>query len=164
MRSFCRALRRKCHVDSHRARWRPARRDAISLLLPCKRRAGLRLLGPWAREHLWESQGETRSCVFPSCNGVFWAELGRSILKLSLLCLKFHWTISAVLKRPRGAPGWLIPLSIRLRLRSWSHSPWVRAPRRALCWQLRAWSLFQILCLSLSLPLPRSCSVSLSQK
>ena len=57
-----------------------------------------------------------------------------------------HW------KRTRlGAPGWLSRLSVRLRLRSWSRSSWVQAPCRALCWQLRAWSLFQILCLRLSL-------------
>ena len=48
------------------------------------------------------------------------------------------------------------PTSARSRFRS----PWVRAPRRALGWWLRAWSLFPILCLPLSLPLPRSCSVS----
>ena len=34
----------------------------------------------------------------------------------------------------------------------------------ALCWQLRAWSLLQILCLPLSLPLSHSHSVSLYQK
>ena len=64
----------------------------------------------------------------------------------------------------RGAPGWLSRLGVWLRLRSWSHSSWVRAPSRALCWQLRAWSLLQILCLPLSLPLPCSCSVSLCPK
>ena len=38
-------------------------------------------------------------------------------------------------------------------------------PSRALCWQLRAWSLLWSLCLPLSLPLsPCSCSVSVSQK
>ena len=57
-----------------------------------------------------------------------------------------------------GAPGWLSRLGVRLWLRSWSHSPWVRALRRALCWQLGAWSLLRILCLPLSLPLP--CSYS----
>ena len=51
-------------------------------------------------------------------------------------------------------------LSIWLWLRSWSHSWWVWAPRQALCWQLRAWSLLQIL--SPSVPLPCSCSVSVS--
>ena len=61
-----------------------------------------------------------------------------------------------------GAPGWLSQLSVRLRLRSWSRSLWVRAPRQALCWQLRAWSLFRILCFPLPLTLP--CSCSLSQK
>ena len=48
-----------------------------------------------------------------------------------------------------GEPGWLRGLSIPLWLRSWSHSLWVRAPHRALCWQLGAWSLLCILCLSL---------------
>ena len=59
----------------------------------------------------------------------------------------------------REAPGWLSQLSVQLQLRSWSHSLWVRAQCRALCWQLRAWSLLQILCLPLSLPLP--CLLSL---
>ena len=66
-------------------------------------------------------------------------------------------------KEHPGAPGWLSRLSIQLWLRSWSPSLWVRAPHRALCWQLRAWSLLQILCLLLSLPLPRSFSLSLSK-
>ena len=60
-----------------------------------------------------------------------------------------------------GAPVWLSRLNIKHRLRSRSHGRWVRAPRRGLCWQLGAWSLLQILCLPLSLPLPHSCSVSL---
>ena len=63
-----------------------------------------------------------------------------------------------------GVPGWLSRLVIRFRLRSWSLSPWVRALHRALGWQLRAWSLFRILCLPLSLTLPCSCSVSLCLK
>ena len=49
-----------------------------------------------------------------------------------------------------GVPEWLSRLGVWLWLRSWSHGPWVRAPRRALCWQLRDWNLFQILCLPLS--------------
>ena len=57
-----------------------------------------------------------------------------------------------------GVPGWLSPFGIWLWLRSWSHGWWVGAPHRVLCWQLRAWSLFQILCLPFSLTLPRSCS------
>ena len=63
-----------------------------------------------------------------------------------------------------GAPGWLSQLSLRLQLRSWSHSSWVWAPHQALCWQLRAWSLLRILCLPLSPPLPCLHSVSLSHK
>ena len=63
-------------------------------------------------------------------------------------------------KETLGGPGWLSRLSVRLRFRSWSHSSRVPAPCRALCLQLRAWSLLHILCLPLSLPLPCSCSVS----
>ena len=59
-------------------------------------------------------------------------------------------------------PGWLSQLNVRLRLRSWSHGSWVRAPHQALCWQLRAWSLLWILCPPLSLPLPYSRSLSSS--
>ena len=62
-----------------------------------------------------------------------------------------------------GVPGWLSWLSVQLWLRSWSHGSWVRASCRALCWQLRAWSLLRILCLPLSLPLPCSRSVSVSK-
>ena len=59
-----------------------------------------------------------------------------------------------------GVPRWLSQLSIRLQLRSWSPGLWVWVPCPALCWQFRAWSLLQILCLPLSLLLP----CSLSQK
>ena len=61
----------------------------------------------------------------------------------------------------QSAPGWLSRLSVRL-LTSWSHHLWIRAPRRALCWWLRVWSLLRILCLPLSLTLPSSSSVSVS--
>ena len=76
------------------------------------------------------------------------------------------WDITciSIKKMFRGAPGWLSQLSGWLRLRSWSRGPWVRAPRRALCWQLRDWSLFQILCLLLSDPPPFMLCLSLSQK
>ena len=60
-----------------------------------------------------------------------------------------------------GVPGWLNGLRVWLQLRLWSHSLWVWVLHRALCWQLRAWNLLWILCNPLSLPLPRSCSVSL---
>ena len=45
-------------------------------------------------------------------------------------------------------------------LRSWSHCSWVGAPRRALCWQLRAWNLLGVLWLPVFLPLPNVCSLS----
>ena len=61
-----------------------------------------------------------------------------------------------------GAPGWLSRLSGQLRLRSWSHGPWVQALCRALCWPLGAWSLLGRLCLTLSLPLSCSHALSLS--
>ena len=47
---------------------------------------------------------------------------------------------------------------------TWSHRSWVQGPHWALHWQLRAWSLLQILCLLLSPPLPCSHCLSLSQK
>ena len=70
-----------------------------------------------------------------------------SLGKLLSLCLGFF-----IYKKGIGAPGWLSRLSVRLQLRSWSCGPWVQALRRALRWQLRAWSLLRILCLPLSLP------------
>ena len=77
-------------------------------------------------------------------------------LKKLRLCSDF-WKISF------EAPGWLSQLGIRLWVRSRSHSLLVWALCQALCWQLRFWSLLQILCLRLSLLLlPCSCSVSLS--
>ena len=57
---------------------------------------------------------------------------------------------SIVFKTILGEPGWLSQLSVWLWLRSWSHGSWVQAPRRALCWQLRAWSLLRMLRLPLS--------------
>ena len=64
-----------------------------------------------------------------------------------------------------GGPGWPRRLSVWLQLGWRSHSAWVRAPRRALCWQLRAWSLLPILCLPLSLcPFSQSFSLFPSQK
>ena len=60
-----------------------------------------------------------------------------------------------------GAPVLLNWLSGWLQLRSWSHGLWVQVLHQALCWQLRAWSLIQILCHPLSLPSP-ACAFSLS--
>ena len=60
------------------------------------------------------------------------------------------------------APGWLSQLSIRLWLKSWSHSLWVPASHRALCWQLRALSLLWILSPSLSAPTPLTLCLCLS--
>ena len=65
------------------------------------------------------------------------------------------------LKWGYGAPGWLSPLRVWLQLRSWSHGSRVWAPHWALCWQLGAWTLLQILCFPLSLPLSHLCSVCL---
>ena len=65
--------------------------------------------------------------------------------------LLFSCRITELLKCLMWVPGWLSQLSIRLQLRSWTHGSWVQGPCRALCWQLRPWSLLQILCLPLSL-------------
>ena len=66
----------------------------------------------------------------------------------------------------RGSWGAWVAQSVKrpTSARSRSRGPWVRAPRRDLGWWLGAWSLFPILCLPLSLPLPCSCSVSLCPK
>ena len=57
-----------------------------------------------------------------------------------------QWGAVLRIYRLLGAPGWLSRLSVRLWLGSRSHGSWVRAPRRALCRQLRAWSLLRNLC------------------
>ena len=60
-----------------------------------------------------------------------------------------------------AAPEWLSGLSVWLLLRSRSCGSWVWVPRRAVCWQLRAWSLPWILCLPCSAhPCTRSVSLS----
>ena len=63
-----------------------------------------------------------------------------------------------------GAPGWLGRLGVALQLRSWSHGSWLWVPRQALCWQLRAWILLQMLCLPLSAPPLFVLCLSLSNK
>ena len=92
--------------------------------------------------------------VFYLKQNFFWNKIWLDFL-IQRVCIK---------KTPWGAPGWHSWLSIWLWLRSWSHCLWVWAPHQALCWQLRTWSLFLILCLPLSLPLPCSRSFSLSLK
>ena len=62
-------------------------------------------------------------------------------------------------KSKMGALGWLSRWNVQIRLRSWSHGPWVQAPCRALCWQFRAWSLLWILYLPLALPNSHSVSI-----
>ena len=79
-----------------------------------------------------------------------------------------HWNDISFWSKPcknnkTGEPGWLSWLSVRLRLRSWSRGLWVRALRRALWWQLGAWSLLWILCLPLSLPLPCSGKINIKK-
>ena len=99
--------------------------------------------------------------VFLVTRFCFLCFVNRPCSGINFLC--FATDKISFLKTHTGALGWLSRLSGRLQLRSWSHGPWVRAPHRALCWQLRAWGLFRILCLPLSLTLPHSCSVSVSR-
>ena len=74
-------------------------------------------------------------------------------LSFSVSKINKHWGtwVAQSVKRPTSA-------------RSRSRGPWVRAPRRALGWWLRAWSLFPILCLPLSDPPSFMLCLSLSQK
>ena len=66
-------------------------------------------------------------------------------------------------RRHCGAPGWLSRLSVRLWLRSWSRGQWVRA-RIRLCADCSEPGACFRFCVSLSLTLPRSFSVSLCLK
>ena len=74
---------------------------------------------------------------------------------LGLLISAAHWSH----QEPRflGLLGGLVSVDSWFRLRSWSHSSWVRVPRWALHWQCGD-------CLGSSLPcsLPLSCSCSLA--
>ena len=100
--------------------------------------------------------------ISPDCS-IYTMEISKQLqikavwLESWLICDDLLWKK----KRDFGAPGWLSRLDIGLQLRSWSHGLWVWALHRALCRWLRAWSLLQILCLLLSLPLLR-CALSLS--
>ena len=88
----------------------------------------------------WQHGAGSREVHLTNCEIVTWTEIK-------------SWTL--------GAPGWFRRrLSIQLQLRSWPCSSWVQALRWALCWQLRAWSLFQAVFPSLFVP-PL---LSLSQK
>ena len=79
-----------------------------------------------------------------------------------VLCIVFNKNF--IFKSRDGLPEWLRGLSVQLWLRSRLCGLWVRVPHQALCWQLRARNLLQILCLPLSLPLLCSCSVFLCLK
>ena len=75
-----------------------------------------------------------------------------------------RWTTHSWVKNSHlGVPGCLSRLRVQLCLRSWSPGSWVWALHHTLCWQLRTWSLLQILYLPFSLPLPCLCSVCLSK-
>ena len=111
-------------------------------------------------------------CILWSVGGMFFRcqiKLVNSVDEIFILtdvlgCSSFIIE-KVILKSPNiGAPGWLTWLSVRLWFRSWSHGSCVQAPLWALCWKLRAWNLFHILCFPLSLPLPHLHSVSLSLK
>ena len=72
-----------------------------------------------------------------------------------MVCLWFAFKYSI---QHRGT--WVAQLRVQFQLRPWSYGSRVRALHWALRWQQRAWSLLRILCFPLSLPLPKSCSVS----
>ena len=65
---------------------------------------------------------------------------------------KVHGTSDVKTCKNAGRLGGLSRLSVHLGLRSRSHSLWVRAPHRALCCQLGAWSLLRLVSPSLSDP------------
>ena len=116
---------------------------------------------------------QTKICLHPSLhlferchsNSDALCSLSTNQLPSTLIAHKGRPAWPWLFKSPFHGGAWVAqsvkrPTSARTR----SRGPWVPAPRRALGWWLRAWSLFPILCLPLSLPLPRSCSVSLCPK
>ena len=86
----------------------------------------------------------TASFAYPDC-GILWNRM-----KLKLAICWGAW-VAQLVKWPTSAQVMI-------------SRPVSSSPHRALCWPLRAWSLFRILCLPLSLTLPHSRSVSLCLK
>ena len=99
-------------------------------------------------------------------NVLFSIRLTTIIVRCVWSLYPLHRILSKILskKLSHGARGWLSQLSLRLQLRSWSHGLWVRTLYRALCWQLKAWSLLLILCLPLSAPPQHALCLSLPLK
>ena len=104
----------------------------------CSERLGLKGMYPQARKC-----EATALILFTTC----------------FLCLPSLFTLKSIL----GAPGWLSRLSVQLRLTSWSHGLWVRAPCSGSV--LTAQSLEPASdFVSPPFPLMRAHSLSLSQK
>ena len=129
----------------------------------------------WALNSKALKQREDIKTEVSSHSTFLWSELGWGVYhpesfdqidwcRVSLTLLRLGVIRSFNIGSPLGERGWLSRLSLWLRLGSWSCHSWVWASRLALCWQLRAWRLFQILCLPLSALPPFMLCLSLSQK
>ena len=126
-----------------------------------------------AGSRFWAVSREPDAGLEPTnCKIMTWAEIGRltdwvtQVPRDFFLLLenkKLSWEkeqLWMIFKFDYIGGTWmaqLVKLSVWLWLRSWSCCSWVQALHGALYWQLRAWSLVQILCLPRSLPLPCSC-------
>ena len=96
----------------------------------------------------------TYNLLFPNIDALLLKETFSWPYKFTIqTLLKRDTSIFVIIFKILGAPGWLSRLSVRLRLRSSSHGSWVRAPRRALCWQVRGLKSDSD-SVSISLPLP----------
>ena len=117
-----------------------------------------------ARGQNGASRTDAEVASSPSCAHHTWESLccGLARSPPPITLLSGFTTLALQMKGARGTGG-AGSLSVQLQLGSPSHGSWVRAPRRTLCRRLGAWSPLPILCLLLSLPLPRSCSVPLSK-
>ena len=85
--------------------------------------------------------------------GMYLTRLNRTLKNGSRGTFHVHF-ITIFFKCPSGVPGWVAQSVERLTLAQVMVSlPWARAPHRALCSQLRAWTALWTLCLPLSPPL-----------
>ena len=86
------------------------------------------------------------------------------ILCFLLSCFSHFWEKEAHIRLMLGHPvAQSVKQLTRFQLRSGSRSSWVRTPRQALCWQLRAWACFGS-CVSFSLCPSPACALSLKNK
>ena len=110
------------------------------------------------------SENEVLYVLWPGNSTFIYIYWGKTVAQLHQeRCTRMLIAVLFIITKHGGGAWGAQSVGRPTSARSRSRSPWVRAPRQALGWWLRAWSLFPILCLPLSLPLHRSHSLSLSK-